>query len=210
MKLAVIGSGNIGKAIGTWAAKVGYEVIFSAKEESEAKVVASAAGNGAKSASVRSAVESADLVLLAVPYGAAAEALMNVSPLLKGKTLIDATNALSADYSSLTVGFTSSAAEEIAKIVPEANVVKAFNTVFAQVYATQNPKVNGKTVSVFVAADDKSAKEKVTALVSKLGFDAVDCGPLKSARNIEPLALLNIQLGFAFGLGTNIGFSLNR
>jgi predicted dinucleotide-binding enzyme len=210
MKLAIIGSGSIGKAIGTWAAQVGYEVIFSAKEDSKAKAVATAAGHGAKSASVRAAIESAELVLLAVPYGAAAEALKDVAPLLKGKTLIDATNALTADYGALTVGFTSSAAEEIAKLVPEAKVVKAFNTVFAQVYGSQNPKVNGKTVSVFVAGDDKSAKEKVTALVSKLGFDAVDCGPLKSARNIEPLALLNIQLGYASGLGTNIGFSLNR
>lgn len=210
MKLAVIGSGNIGKAIGTWAAQVGYEVIFSAKEESEAKTVAAAAGHGAKSASVRAAVEAADFVLLAVPYGAAADALGGVAPLLKGKTLIDATNALSADYGSLTVGFTTSAAEEIAQLVPEAKVVKAFNTVFAQVYASRNPKINGKTVSVFLAGDDPAAKEEVSTLVSKFGFDVVDCGPLKGARNIEPMALLNIQLGFAFGLGTNIGFSLNR
>lgn len=210
MKIAIIGSGNIGKSIGSWAAKSGYEVIFSAKNEANAKAAAQASGNGAKSATTRAAVEAADLALLAVPYGAAAEVVTDLKPLLKGKTLIDATNALSADFSSLTLGFTTSAAEEIAKLIPETKVVKAFNTVFAQVYAAQNPKVNGKTISVFLAGDDKDSKEKVSKLVSKFGFDVVDCGPLKSARNIEPLAMLNISLGYGAGLGTNIGFSLNR
>ena len=210
MKLAVIGSGNIGKSIGSWAAKVGYEVVFSAKDEAHAKAAAEAAGNGARAASVRAAVESSDLMLLAVPYGAAGEVLSQVGHLLKGKTLIDATNALSADFSSLTVGHTTSAAEEIAKLAPGASVVKALNTVFAQVYAGQNAKINGKTISVFVAGDQKEAKESVIKLVSKLGFDVVDAGPLESARNLEPLAMLNISLGYGQGLGTDIGFSLNR
>jgi 8-hydroxy-5-deazaflavin:NADPH oxidoreductase len=210
MKLAVIGSGNIGKSIGSWAAKAGYEVIFAAKEEANAKAAAQQSGNGARSASVRAAVEVSEIVLFAVPYDAAKDLASELRPLLKGKVLIDVTNPLAADYGSLTVGYTSSAAEEIAKLAPEAKVVKAFNTVFAQVYASQNPQVNGKTVSVFFAGDDQAAKDQVAALVKKLGFDGVDAGPLRSARNLEPLALLNISLGYAFGLGTNIGFTLNR
>jgi NADPH-dependent F420 reductase len=210
MKLGVIGSGNIGKGIGSWAAKVGYEVTFSAKDEARARTAAQTTGHGAKAASVRGAVETADLVLLAVPYGAVKEVLTEVRSLLGGKTVIDATNALSADFSSLTVGFTTSAAEEIAKIVPDAHVVKAFNTVFAQVYASQNSKIQGKAISVFVAGDNKQATEQVQALVTKMGFDAVSAGPLKSARNIEPLAMLNISLGYGQGLGTSIGFSLLR
>ena len=210
MKLATIGSGNIGKSIGAWASKAGYEVIFSAKNEPHAQEAAKAAGNNAKSASVRAAVESADIVLLAVPYGAVKEVLSEVGPLLKGKVLIDATNALTADYSNLLLGFTTSAAEEIAKLVPEAKVVKAFNTVFAQVYASQNPKIKGNTISVFYAGDDKDAKTKVADLVKKMGFDALDAGPLKAARNLEPMALMNITLGYGLGHGTSSGFSFIR
>ena len=210
MKLGIIGSGNIGKGIGSWAAKVGYEVTFSARNEAGARAAAQAAGHGAKAAGVRSAVEAADLVLLAVPYGAVKEVLTEIRPLLRAKTIIDATNALSADFSSLTLGFSTSAAEEIAKLVPEAHVVKAFNTVFAQIYESQNPQIQGRAISVFVAGDNKEAKEKVEALVTKMGFDMVNAGPLKSARTLEPLAMLNISLGYQQGLGTGIGFTLLR
>jgi hypothetical protein len=110
----------------------------------------------------------------------------------------------------LTLGFTTSAAEEIAKLAPDAHVVKAFNTVFAQVYASQNPKVQGKAISVFVAGDNTEAKENVEALIAKMGFDVVKAGPLRSARNIEPLAMLNISLGYGQGLGTSMGFALLR
>ncbi len=210
MKLAVIGSGNIGKSIGSWAAKVGYEVIFSAKNEAHAIAAAKEAGNGASAATIENAVSAAELVLFAAPYGAAQEILPALKAALNGKTLIDATNALAADFSGLTVGFTSSAAEEIAKLVPGVKVVKAFNTVFAQVYASQNPSVNGTKISVFVAGDDAAAKKSVVDLVSALGFDAVDAGPLAASRNIEPLAMLNISLGYGMGYGTSVGFTFNR
>ena len=210
MKLAVIGSGNIGKSIGAWAAKAGYAVTFSAKNEAHAADAAKAVGHNAASASVSKAVESADLVLFAAPYGAAAELLPGVASLLKGKVLIDASNALKPDFSGLTLGFTSSAAEEIAKLVPEAKVVKAFNTVFAQIYASQNPEIKGNKISVFYAGDDEGAKKEVAELITKLGFDAVNAGPLVSARNLEPMALLNITLGYGLGNGTAIGFSFNR
>lgn len=210
MKLAIIGSGNIGKSIGEWASKINYQVIFSAKNELHAQEAAKAAGNHATSASVHRAVESADLILLALPYGAVKELLSDVGPLLKGKILIDATNALTADYSGLMLGFTTSAAEEIAKLVPEAKVVKAFNTVFATVYASQNPKIKGNQISVFYAGDNEEAKAKVAELITKMGFDAVDAGPLKAARNLEPMALLNISLGYGLGHGPNIGFSFIR
>jgi 8-hydroxy-5-deazaflavin:NADPH oxidoreductase len=210
MKLATIGAGNIGKSIGTWAAKAGYDVIFSAKNEQHAKEAATAAGGKTTSASVKDAVAAAEIILLAVPYGAVADVLAEVKTQLAGKVLIDATNALTADYSGLTVGFTTSAAEEIAKLVPGAKVVKAFNTVFAQVYASQDPAIKGKKISVFYAGDDKDAKVKVAELITKMGFDAVDAGGLTAARTLEPMALLNIALGYGLGHGTSIGFSFNR
>jgi NADPH-dependent F420 reductase len=210
MKLAIIGSGNIGKSIGTWASKVGYDVTFSSRNPQHAQEAAKAAGNKASSASISDAVDQADMVLLAVPYGAVKEVLTGLGSKVKGKVLIDATNALTADYSGLALGFTTSAAEEIEKLSPGAKVVKAFNTVFASVFAGQNPEIKGKKISVFYASDDKEAKTKVSDLISKMGFDAVDAGPLKAARNLEPMALLNISLGYGLGHGTSIGFSFIR
>ena len=210
MKLAIIGSGNIGKSIGIWASKIGYEVIFSSRNNEHAKEAAKLAGNNAKYASVKEAVEMADIVLLALPYGAVKEVLSENISFLKDKVLIDATNALNSDYSGLLLGFTTSAAEEIQKAVPVARVVKAFNTVFANVFNSQNPLIEGKKVSVFYASDDNEGKAKVAELITKMGFDAVDCGSLKAARNLEPLAMLNISLGYGLGHGTSIGFSLLR
>jgi 8-hydroxy-5-deazaflavin:NADPH oxidoreductase len=210
MKLAVIGSGNIGKSIGAWASRVGYEVIFSSKNLEHAKDAARIAGKNSKSDGIPEAVAQADLVLLSVPYITVKEVLSGIGSLANGKTLIDVTNALSPDYTSLAVGFTTSAAEEIQKLVPGAKVVKAFNTVFAQVYASQNPEIKGNKVSVFYAGDDDDSKSKVADLIGKMGFDAVDSGPLKSARILEPLALLNISLGYSLGHGTHIGFTFLR
>jgi predicted dinucleotide-binding enzyme len=152
----------------------------------------------------------AEIVLLAIPYNAVNEVLPQIKSLLKGKILIDVTNPLSEDYSSLKLGTTTSAAEEIAEMLPGTSVVKAFYTVFAQVYASQNPKIQEKTISVFYVGDDDEAMKKVGGLIKQMGFDAVNCGPLKSARNLEPMALMNITMGYALKNGTSIGFSFLR
>jgi 8-hydroxy-5-deazaflavin:NADPH oxidoreductase len=89
-------------------------------------------------------------------------------------------------------------------------VIKAFNAVFAEVYVSQNPKIGGQTISIFFAGDDVESKEKVGELIDRLGFNAVDAGPLQNARYLEPLSLLNIHLGRVLGFGTRIGFGLLR
>ena len=167
MKLAVIGSGNIGKSIGGWASKAGYEVIFSSRNEQHALEAAKITGKNSRAGSIKDAVEKADIVLLAVPYGAVKDILTDLGTRLNGKVLVDVTNPLSPDFSSLTLGFSTSAAEEIQKLVPGAKVVKAFNTIFAAVYDAQNPIIKGGKISVFFAADDKDAKNKVADLISK-------------------------------------------
>jgi 8-hydroxy-5-deazaflavin:NADPH oxidoreductase len=118
------------------------------------------------------------------------------------------TNALGKD--GLAVGFTTSGAEELQKKLPRARVVKAFNTVFAQTMSTG--KVKGTALLLPVAGDDAKAKQAVLDLGREIGFDAVDAGPLANARLLEPMAFLNIQLGYVInkGLGTAIGFSLTR
>lgn len=210
MKIAVIGSGNIGKSIGAWASNAGYDVIFSAKNPEHAQEAAKIAGKNSKSASVRDAIAEADMVLLAVPYGAVNMVISEAASHLKDKILIDATNALTPDFNGLALGFTTSAAEEIQRLAPMAKVVKAFNTIFSKVYSSQNPEIKGNKITVFYAGDDKPSKEEVARLISSMGFDAVDAGALKSARTLEPMALLNIMLGYSLGHGTTIGFSFLR
>jgi len=123
---------------------------------------------------------------------------------LTGKVVIDITNPLTADFMGLTLGHDTSAAEEIAKAIPEADVVKAFNTLFAQVLAEGPEFADGQVAPSFVASDSERAKQTATALIESIGFTAVDAGPLKNARYLEPLAGLNIYLGYGAGRGTAI------
>ncbi|WP_223871850.1 NADPH-dependent F420 reductase [Candidatus Dactylopiibacterium carminicum] len=118
--------------------------------------------------------------------------------------MIDITNPLTADYMGLTLGYSSSAAEEIAKTVPGAHVVKAFNTVLAQVLAEGPAFGNGQTVPVFYAGDDAAAKQTVRTLIDSLGFTPVDAGGLQNARYLEPVAGLNIYFAYGAGHGTQI------
>ena len=103
----------------------------------------------------------------------------------------------------LTVGHTTSAAEEIQKAFPKARLVKAFNTVFAQTLAS-GPSLGGETVPVYFAGDDAAVKETVKTLIQSIGFAAVDAGGLKNARYLEPLGGLNIYFGYGAGKGTAI------
>ena len=125
----------------------------------------------------------------------------------EAEVVIDATNAVDANM-NLALGYTTSGAEELQKKLPRARVVKAFNTVFAQ--HMDSGKVGATPLTAFVAADDPAAKQTAVTLAKDIGFEAVDAGPLKNARLLEPLAYLNIQLGYVLGFGTQIGFKLAR
>ena len=126
---------------------------------------------------------------------------------LDGKTLIDVTNALDGNM-NLALGFTTSGAEELQRKVPKAKVVKAFNTVFAKHMDTG--RLGDEPLTAFVAGDDADAKQEALTLARDIGFDAVDAGPLKNARLIEPLGYLNIQLGYGQKMGRDIGIDLRR
>ena len=202
MKITVIGAGNMGSAFVKQLTRAGHQVSVTARDAAKAAQVA-AAYPGARAVPAAAAAEGADVVVLATAYGDAANALKAVGD-LKGKVVIDITNPLTADYMGLTIGHSTSAAEEIAKSVPGAEVVKAFNTVFAQVLAEGADFGNGRKVSVFVAGDSERARQTAAAVAESMGFAVVDAGSLKNARYLEPLAGLNIYLGYGAGLGTGI------
>ncbi len=202
MKITVIGAGNMGSAFAKQLTGAGHQVAVTARNAAKAAELA-AAHSGAKAVPARDAAEGADAIVLATGYPEAVAALRDAGN-LDGKVIVDITNPLNADYSGLTVGHTTSAAEEIAKAVPGAEVVKAFNTVFAQVLNEGPNFDNGRKVETFVASDSERAKQTARAIAESIGFGVVDAGPLKNARYLEPLAGFNIYLGYGAGLGTGI------
>jgi 8-hydroxy-5-deazaflavin:NADPH oxidoreductase len=194
-KIAVIGKGNVGGALTRGLGRAGHEL----------RTIGNAAGD------VRSAGAWADVVVLAVPYPAIDPAIdavvAELGDSVRGKVVVDVTNALTAEL-ELAVGFTTSGAEELQKKLRAARVVKAFNTVFAEHMDTG--QLNRTPLTVLAAGDDVAAKAAVLKLAQEIGFDAVDAGPLMNARWLEALGYLNIQLGYMLKMGTQIGFTLVR
>ncbi len=201
MKITVIGSGNMGSAFVQQLTKAGHQVSVTGRDA--AKAAQLAARYGARAVPVAEAGSDSELLILATAYPDAVSALRAAAP-RAGQVVVDITNPLTADYMGLTLGHTTSAAEEIASAVPGVHIVKAFNTVFAQVLAEGADFGGGKRVPAFIAGDDDQAKEKVATMARSIGFDLIDAGRLKNARYLEPLAGLNIYLGYGAGLGTSI------
>ena len=202
MKVTVIGAGNMGSAFVKQLTRAGHQVSVTARNLDKARTVA-AANPGAVVVKADNAAAGADVVVLATGFDDAIAALRSVGK-LQGKVVIDVTNPLTADYMGLTLGYSTSASEEIARAVPGAEVVKAFNTVFAPVLAEGADFGGGRKVSVFLASDSPAAKETARQLADSMGFETIDAGGLKNARYLEPLAGLNIYLGYGAGLGTSI------
>lgn len=202
MNITVIGAGNMGTAFVKQLTQAGHQVTVTARNVAKADTVA-AAHPGAKALSPELAADQAEVVIIATAYDDAVNALRSVGD-LQGKVVIDITNPLTPDYMGLTVGHETSAAEEIAKAVPGVDVVKAFNTVFAQVLAEGGDFGDGRKVTVFIAGDSEQGKDKARTVAESMGFVTVDAGGLKNARYLEPLAGLNIYLGYGAGLGTHI------
>lgn len=199
MKVTLIGSGNMGSALASRISKAGHTVVITGRNADKAKELARTIGAVFKD---KAAAEGADVVVVATPYPDAVVALRSAGD-LAGKVIVDITNPLTADYTGLTIGHSTSAAEEIQKALPGAKVVKAFNTVFAPVIV-QGPNLAGATVPVYFAGDDAAAKETVKSLIQSMGFAPVDAGALRNARYLEPVAGLNIYFGYGAGRGTAI------
>jgi NADPH-dependent F420 reductase len=189
MKIAVIGTGNVGSALGGTLARAGHEVTFAARDVEKADRTATSIG--ATSSSTTDAVAAADIVVLAVPFGALADVADDIRPVADGKIVVDATNPLKPDYSGLALQGTS-AAEELARLLPDAKVAKAFNTVFASNQA--DPDGQGETLDGLFATDDEATRATLAELIESIGFRPVHVGPLSAARELEAMAWLNIRL----------------
>ena len=202
MNILVIGAGQMGSAFVKQLDRSGHQVSVTARDLAKAEALA-AAHPGASAVASESAAAEADVVVVATAFDDAVSALQSVGE-LDGKVVIDITNPLTPDYMGLTIGHDTSAAERIARALPGAELVKAFNTVFAPVLANGADFGGGQRVSVFVASDSQRAKRAASDIAQAMGFEVIDAGGLVNARYLEPLAGLNIYLGYGAGLGTDI------
>jgi 8-hydroxy-5-deazaflavin:NADPH oxidoreductase len=203
LKIGIIGTGNVAQALAKGFVKSKHEVTFGSREPTKSSPIP-----GTKVQPQRDAVRSGEVVVLAVYYPVIRDLLASIGTSeFKGKTVVDVTNVMGPN-GEWTFGFTTSAAEEIARQLPQAHVVKAFNTHFAKHMSTG--KLGNEQLTLLIAGDDVRAKETVMGLGREIGFDAVDAGPLRAARYLEPMGLLNIALAFVQKMGPDIGFRLAR
>ena len=192
MKVAIIGAGNVGKALTSSFTGAGHDVTIAATHPDHARDAAATVGASAASTS-RQAVADADLVVLAVPVTALDSIARELGDELAGKTVVDVSNRPTPD----PAGPGTSIAEELQVRLPRSRVVKAFNTLFASRQA--DPVVGGVPVDGFVAGDDDTAKATVLDALEGMGFRPVDAGPLAAARTLEGMAWLNISRNMAGG-----------
>lgn len=200
LRVAIIGAGQVGQALANPLRRAGHQVTFGVRAPDT---------NRPGHATIAAATEAADATILATPFAAAAEVIAAAGG-FAGKILIDATNPLGMGEGGLGLiaGHTTSGAEQIATLAPAARVFKAFNQTgfenMADASAYRAPPV------MFVAGSDPAGKQTVLALAANCGFEAIDTGPLRAARLLEPLAMLWIELARKRGRGPGFTFTLQN
>ncbi len=207
MSIAIIGAGNVGMALGQALTRRGETVVFGLPEPQKYAAAVAALGERTRLTGTAEAIAGADLVILAVPHGATAGIAQSVAD-WQGKVLVDATNPLAPGLAGLTLGTTTSGAEVLAQQARGARVVKAFNSTGAENMA--DATYAGGLPMMPVCGDDADARQRVMALATLIGFEAVDMGPLVAARYLEPFAMTWIHLAFRQGMGRRFAFGLLR
>jgi len=210
MKIAIIGAGNVGKALGSGWIKAGHNVTYGVRKPNESKNDALKSEQPQASLGTNGdAARDAEIVVLSTPWGATEEAVRDCGS-LAGKIVIDATNPLKADSSGINLdrGFTTSGAEQVAQWASGAQVFKTMNQIGFSLM--DHPKFKDGAAPVMFVAGDCDGKSKVMRLVEDLGFEAIDAGGLKYARLLEPYAMLWIHLALVQGVGRDFAFALLR
>lgn len=205
MRIAVIGAGNVGSVLAHRWRKAGHDVVLGVRDPAGDKY-ATLRETGLDLKSPREAAENAEVITLATPWSAAADAIAACGD-VAGKVVIDCTNPLKPGLTGLTHTGNDSGAEQVARWADGALVAKAFNTVGANIM--DDPRLEGRRAVMFVCGEEE-AKEAARELSNALGFETIDAGPIENARLLEPFALLWITAALQFGLGREFAFSLIR
>jgi predicted dinucleotide-binding enzyme len=211
MRIGILGSGLMGAKLGTIFARAGHEVVFSyARSQEKLKVLAEKAQDNARAGTPREAAKDADALLLAVHWTRIDDVLKQAGD-LSGKVIVTCSLPMDANNTKLIVGTTTSGAEELAKKVPRAHAVCAFNTVPSEVlFGIFEAKDKKPRPSLVYCGDDSQSKGIAAQLIRDAGFDPVDAGPLRIARYTEPFALLIAQLAYEGDGGPELAYRFER
>jgi predicted dinucleotide-binding enzyme len=205
MRIAVVGAGSVGSALGFGWSERGHDVMFAVRDVGSPSA-SEAAARGGQLGALGEAAE-AEVIVLAVPWTSMDQTLEALGD-LSGKVVVDATNPVAPTFAGLDVAGSDSGGEVVQRKLPGARVVKAFNQTGWQNMAEATSFPEGQRPVMFVAGDDADAKATVLGLAGDLGFEGTDAGPLAMSRYLEPLAKLWIQLAKTQGLGQRFAFSL--
>ncbi len=211
MRIGVLGSGLMGGKLGTIFARAGHEVVFSyARSEGKLKRLAREAGGNARAGAPGEAAKHADALMLAVHWSRFEDVLSETGD-LTGKVIVSCSLPMNAENTELVVAHMSSGAEELAKMVPKARVVSAFNTVPSEVlFGVFEARQKAPRPSLVYCGDDSGSKAVAAELIRDAGFDPVDAGPLRIARLTEPFALLVAELAYEGDGGPELAYRFER
>ncbi len=202
MKITIIGTGNMAKALATRFIAGGHEIRFHAHEMEQGEALAKSLNADVEAMGA----QLDDVVVLAVPFGEIVNIVEQYGDAFSGKVIIDITNPIDFATFELIPPAGTAGAEEVANLMPEASIVKAFNTTFAGTLLTG--EIAGKPLDVFVAADDPAAKETVMQLVKDAGLRAINAGPLENARHLEGFQLIHMSQQDELGTGWMSGIKI--
>jgi len=211
MNVGILGSGLMGGKLGTLFARAGHGVVFSySRSQEKLQGLARDAGGRARAGTPREAAQEADVLLLAVHWSRIDDALKQAGHLV-GKIIVTCSLPMNADDTELVVAHTSSGAEELARKAPEAHVVAAFNTVPSEVlFNVFEAASRGGQPSLVYCGDDGRSKDGAARLITDVGFQPVDAGPLRIARYMEPFGLLVAQLAYEGDEGPELAYRFER
>jgi predicted dinucleotide-binding enzyme len=204
MKIAIIGTGNVGTALGSNWKKSKHEIIYGSRSPQDEKHIE--LEKFAQVLTLSQAAMLGDVIVLATPWQSTEEAINEMGSTLDAKIVIDATNPLKPDLSGLLLYGDNSGGEQVAKWASKAKVVKALNSAFAKVM--EHPEINGVKSMMLIAGDDVPALNTVAELVDDLGFQSQKMNGISNSRLLEMVGLTLITLGYKEGLGNEIGLSI--
>ena len=197
MKVGILGTGDVGRALGKGFIDLGHEVLMGAREANNPKALSFAKETHARAGTFADAAKFGEIVVLAT-LGVANKSAIKLAgaDAFKGKIVLDTTNPLDTTGGApkLAVGTTDSGGEEVQRLLPHAKVVKVFNTVGNGLF--YKPQLPGGPPDMFIAGEDPGAKKKVTELLKDFGWGTVDLGGIVASRYLEAMCMAWVTYGF--------------
>jgi len=193
MEISFIGAGNVAKSLGTLMENINYSVHYGTRDPKGSEIP------------IQDAIRKSQIIILAIPYDAVEELVLKNKDELKGKIIVDATNPINIENWQPYFMGESSAGEKLAELLPESNVVKAFNSIFATIMDGEKQKFNNTKVTAFIASSSEDSALTVKKIADDIGFNGFIVSDLKNSRYLEAIANLNIAIALSGG-GTDAGF----